>query len=145
MEDSPWAYYAKHSASMPPEQRHHYSTALSQLTLPELTIVLHAAGRTIGLRHPVYHSTPDMHGPTACEQARALDFLPGSTRHVDATATPATVSRRLLAVLNSKVFEAAAAAFDGMDHLDAPSRPLTSTTATTFAASLPLPNFSTSP
>ncbi len=67
VEDSPWAYYAKHSAGMPPEQRHHYSTKLAQLTLPELTIVLHAAGRTIGLRHPLHHAQPDNHGPTACE------------------------------------------------------------------------------
>ena len=105
VEDSPWAYYAKHSAGLTPDQRHHYCTRLAQLTLPELTIILHAAGRTIGTRHPLHHATPDAHSPLACEQARALDFIPGSTRHVDATSPPAAVCRRLLAILNSKVFE----------------------------------------
>ncbi len=59
VEDSPWAYYAKHSAVIAPEQRHAYNTKLSQLALPELTIILHAAGRTIGLRHPTHHQNPD--------------------------------------------------------------------------------------
>ena len=74
VEDSPWAYYSKHAAAMPPDQRHHFSTRLAQLTLPELTIILHAAGRTIGLRHPCHHTSPENYSPIACEQGRALDF-----------------------------------------------------------------------
>ena len=128
---------------MPPDQRHQFSTRLAQLTLPELTIILHAAGRTIGLRHPCYHNSPEDHSPIACEQGRALDFLPGSFRHVDATPNPTLVSKRVLALLDKKVFEAAAAAFDGMDHLGTPAAPLTATNAATFASALPLPTFST--
>ena len=143
MEDSPWAYLAKHSAHLPPAERHSLHAQLAQLTLPELTIVLHTAGRTVGLRHPLYHDSPETFSPAACEQMRALDFLPGSFRHVDATPIPPAICRRVKALLDSKVFEASEAAIDGMEHLATPTHTLTPDAATTFASALPLPRFTT--
>lgn len=143
MEDSPWAYLAKHSAHLPPAERHSLHAQLVQLTLPELTIVLHTAGRTVGLRHPLYHDSPETFSPAACEQMRALDFLPGSFRHVDATPIPPAICRRVKALLDSKVFEASEAAIDGMEHLATPTHTLTPDAATTFASALPLPRFTT--
>lgn len=117
VEDSPWAYLAKHGASLAPEDRHARYAQLAPLTLPDLTLVFHTSGRQVGLRHPHHHSNPDEHSPAACDQMRALDFLPTPTRHFDATPSPAAICTRVRAVLETRVFDVAQTAFDGLDHL----------------------------
>ena len=54
VEDYPWAYLLKHST-------------LASLQLPNLTLIFHASGRAIGLRHPLHNFNPDQHSQVACE------------------------------------------------------------------------------
>ncbi len=145
VEDSPWAYLAKHSATLDPTTRHQHYHVLAPLTLPDLTLVFHASGRAIGLRHPHFHPHPEEWSPTACEQMRSLDFLPSPTRHFDATPSPSIVCARVRKVLDTRVFDVAQTAFDGLDHLSSTPQVMTPSQATTLAAALPLPTFSTDP
>ena len=76
---------------------------------------------------------------------RALDFLPSPTRHFDATPPPAAVCTRVRTILETRVFDVAQTAFDGLDHLCSTPQVMTPSQATTFTAALPLPTYSTNP
>lgn len=128
--------------SLSPQERHALHAKLTPLVHPDLTIVLHTAGTTVGKRHPAFHDNPEAWGAIALDQMRALDFQSGPYRHVDATASPQAIVRHVTKLLESKVFHVQTA-FDGMEHLGSEAKRMTPEEATTFANSLPLWQFST--
>ena len=136
---------AKHAAQLDPNTRHQHYSTLAPLTLPDLTLVFHTSGRSIGLRHPHHHDTPEAYSQTACDQMRALEFLPTPLRHFDATPSPAVICTRVKHVLHTKVFEVASTAFDGLEFLCSTPQVMTPSQATTLAAALPLPTYATTP
>jgi hypothetical protein len=67
IEDSPWAYYSRHSTHMPAQQRATCQAKLTTLTLPHLTLVLRTSGIEVGRRHPLLHQCPEQHSPRALD------------------------------------------------------------------------------
>ncbi len=104
IEDSPWGYYHRHVHHLTAAQRNASQTALSALTLPDVTISLHTSGVTVGRRHPLWHHRPEQYSPHALQQMMQLQHLHPPTFYVDASTTPAGLAKRVLAMLQSKVF-----------------------------------------
>lgn len=59
--------------------------------------------------------------------------------HVDATCEPPLLARKVHRLLGARAFRVAAAAWEGMEHLQSPRQPMAPSAAKTFAAALPLP------
>ncbi len=95
VEDTPWAYLARHSVHIEASVRQEAHHTLAPLTLPAFHIVLHTTGVTVGRRHPTLHTTPKQHSPHALRQMGLLAHLPSPTFHVDATAAPEVVCTRV--------------------------------------------------
>ena len=116
---------------------------LAPLVLPDLHLVLHTSGRTVGSRHPLHHSHPDTHSPHALAQSADLQLLAGTTLHVDATCSPPLLCAKVTRLLHSRVFKVLAAEFEGMEHLHSSCRVFSHASAMLFANALPLPTFTT--
>ena len=63
VEDSPWAYLCRLGHVLAPSQRAAMRAVLAPLTLPDVSVVLQTSGRAVGLRHPLYHHSPDDYSP----------------------------------------------------------------------------------
>jgi hypothetical protein len=127
VEDSPWAYYQRHVHHLPADVRNACQTTLSTLTLPDVTLALHTSGVTVGRRHPLWQGSPELYSPYALQQMMQLQHLHAPTFYVDATTSPQGLSKRVLAMLTTKIFKVAEAntackavestRLEGMDHL----------------------------
>ncbi len=104
VEDTPWAYLARHSVHVERSVRQQAHRLLAPLTLPAFHIVLHTTGVTVGRRHPTLHTSPEQQSPHALRQMGLLAHLPSPLFHVDATAAPDVVCSRVQGVLARKVF-----------------------------------------
>ena len=89
---------------MSPQARAACAHALAPLTLPDLHLVLHTAGITVGKRHPQAHTAPELHSPVALRQMAQLQHLPPPTFYIDATPQPHVVATRAINILDRKVF-----------------------------------------
>ena len=141
VEDSPWAYLARHAHHLHTTKQADLRATLSPLHLPTLTIILHSSGRAVGRRHPSFRSNPDGWAPTALLQMQYLQLHMEPCFHVDATCEPPTLALRVLRLLAHRVFHVQAAAFEGMDHLGTSPAALPLHAAHAFAAALPLPQY----
>ena len=65
VEESPWAYLAKHTCQITPQVRDACHAQLAQLTLPDLTLVLHTSGVAVGRRHPHHRHDPEAYSQVA--------------------------------------------------------------------------------
>jgi hypothetical protein len=117
VEESPWTYLTKHAAQLPGHVRDSCHATLAQLTLPDLTFVLHTSGVAIGRRHPHHRQQPEEYSQVALRQMAALQFLPQPCMYVDASVEPVRVAQRIATLLNTKVFRAESAEVEGMQHL----------------------------
>ncbi len=72
IEDSPWAYVAKHSGQITSQQWDACHAQLAQLMLPDLTLVLHTSGIAVGRRHPHHRDHPEEYSQVALRQMAAL-------------------------------------------------------------------------
>lgn len=131
-----------HAAQLTQLKRAEHRATLAPLTLPDLTIVLHTAGRTVGARHPLHRSQPDQYSPTALSQMQHLHLVDDPAFHVDATADPSTVCKRVQRLLSARVFRVCEAELEGMQHLQSDKLSLTPAQADSFARALPLKQYS---
>ena len=128
LEDTPWAYLARHSVHMDLSTRQAAHRMLAPLTMPAFHIVLHTTGVTVGRRHPTLHTTPEQYSPHALRQMGLLAHLPSPLFHVDATASPDTLCARVQNILARRVFrvqelQAEKAEVQGMEHVSGVLQP----------------------
>ena len=128
MEDTPWAYLARHSVHVEPSVRQQAHRLLAPLALPAYHIVLHTTGVTVGRRHPTQHTSPEQYSPHALRQMGLLAHLPSPLFHVDATAAPDVVCTKVQGVLTRKIFrvqhlQAEKAEVQGMEHVSGVLQP----------------------
>ena len=155
IEDSPWAYVAKHTGQITPQQRDACHAQLAQLVLPDLTLVLHTSGVAVGRRHPHHRDDPETYSQVALRQMAALQFLPQPCLYVDASVGPVQVAQRVTLILNTKVFksetchatphceQANQAEVEGMQHLLVPNPDHPAAECKAMADQLLLHNYTT--
>lgn len=75
----------------------------------------------MGRRHPDHGKNPEAYSPIALRQISHLALLHRPAFFVDASTTPPEVARRVLTILDSKVFRVDQATMEGLDHLLTPN------------------------
>jgi hypothetical protein len=104
IEDTPWAYLARHSVHVDVHTRQAAHKLLTSLALPTFHVVLHTTGVTVGRRHPSLHATPEQFSVHALRQMGLLAHLPAPCFNVDATMSADIVAARVQNILEKKVF-----------------------------------------
>ena len=145
IEDSPWAYLCRHAVHMAPAAREKCHLTLAPLKLPDFSIILSTSGVEIGRRFREWKGTPEEYSHHALRQMQQLQLHPSATFHVDATAAPPQLCKRVHSLLSKRAFHVDVGNFEGMNFIpndDSKASSFTVKEGATLAKTLLLRDFS---
>ena len=127
---------------MAPEAWEKCHLVLAPLKLPDFTIIFTTYGDEIGRRFQEWKGTPEEYSLHALHQLWQLQLYPSATFHVDATAAPYQLCKRVHNLLSKRAFHVDAGNFEGMNLSDGMTPSLTAKKGAALATTLLLCDFS---